>query len=130
MSHGDSAISHPRDQDYLSLKVGKGSEVELQQATSIWWLQRKREREEKAKHGRETRSDQEETTYVRHNSNNRVHFPDPAEKRPSRLPRPHVKPRSNPRMFNTRSRRNVKGDAGRHRSAGLQNGQRERCSDL
>ena len=32
MSHGDSAISHPRDQDYLSLWVGKGSEVELQQA--------------------------------------------------------------------------------------------------
>ena len=32
MSHGDSAISHPRDQDYLSLKVGKGSEVKLQQA--------------------------------------------------------------------------------------------------
>jgi len=49
VSHGDSAISHPRDQDYLSLKEGKGNEVELQQATSI----RKREREEKAKHGRE-----------------------------------------------------------------------------
>ena len=32
VSHGDSAISHPRDQDYLSLKVGKGSEVELQQS--------------------------------------------------------------------------------------------------
>ena len=32
MSQGDSAISHPRDQDYLSLCVGKGSEVELQQA--------------------------------------------------------------------------------------------------
>ena len=32
VSHGDSAISHPRDQDYLSLWVGKGSEVELQQA--------------------------------------------------------------------------------------------------
>ena len=32
MSHGDSAISHPHDQDYLSLWVGKGSEVELQQA--------------------------------------------------------------------------------------------------
>src|SRR3954469_23669079 len=60
VSHGDSAISHPRDQDYLSLKVGKGvCEVELQQATSIWWLRRKREREEKAKHGREARSDQE-----------------------------------------------------------------------
>src|SRR3954463_2884612 len=35
VSHGDSAISHPRDQDYLSLWVGEGSEVELQQATSI-----------------------------------------------------------------------------------------------
>ena len=32
VSHGDSAISHPRDQDYLSLRVGKSSEVELQQA--------------------------------------------------------------------------------------------------
>ena len=32
MSHGDSAISHPRDQDYLSLWVGKRYEVELQQA--------------------------------------------------------------------------------------------------
>ena len=32
VSHGDSAISHPRDQDYLSSWVGKGSEVELQQA--------------------------------------------------------------------------------------------------
>ena len=32
VSHGDSAISHLRDQDYLSLWVGKGSEVELQQA--------------------------------------------------------------------------------------------------
>ena len=31
VSHGDSAISHPRDQDYLNLWVGKGSEVELQQ---------------------------------------------------------------------------------------------------
>ena len=32
VSHEDSAISHPRDQDYISLWVGKGSEVELQQA--------------------------------------------------------------------------------------------------
>ena len=32
VSHEDSAISHPRDQDYLSLWVGKGSEVELQKA--------------------------------------------------------------------------------------------------
>ena len=32
MSHKDSAISHTRDQDYLSLRVGKGSEVDLQQA--------------------------------------------------------------------------------------------------
>ena len=36
VSHEDSAISHPRDQDYLSLWVGKGSEVELQQALSIY----------------------------------------------------------------------------------------------
>ena len=32
VSHEDSAISHPRDQDYVSLWVGKGREVELQQA--------------------------------------------------------------------------------------------------
>ena len=32
VGHEDSTISHPRDQDYLSLRVGKGSEVELQQA--------------------------------------------------------------------------------------------------
>ena len=32
VSHEDSTISHPRDQDYLRLWVGKGSEVELQQA--------------------------------------------------------------------------------------------------
>ena len=36
VSHEDSAISHPRDQDYLSSWVGKGSEVELQQALSIY----------------------------------------------------------------------------------------------
>ena len=36
VSHEDSAISHPWDQDYLSLRVGKGSEVELQQALSIY----------------------------------------------------------------------------------------------
>ena len=36
VSHEDSAISHPRDQDYLSLWVGKGNEVELQQALSIY----------------------------------------------------------------------------------------------
>ena len=54
MSHGDSAISHLRDQDYLSLWVGKGSEVELQQALAYKVANlRKREREEKAKHGRE-----------------------------------------------------------------------------
>src|SRR3954468_1894856 len=45
------------------------------------------------------------------------------------IPRPHGKPRSNPRKLNTRSRINVKGEAGEHRSAGLQNGQRGKCSD-
>ena len=34
VSHGDSTISHPRDQNYLSLWVGKGSEVDLQQAVA------------------------------------------------------------------------------------------------
>ena len=36
VSHEDSATSHPHDQDYLSLWVGEGSEVELQQALSIY----------------------------------------------------------------------------------------------
>ena len=36
VSHEDAAISHLRDQDYLSLWEGKGSEVELQQALSIY----------------------------------------------------------------------------------------------
>ena len=49
MSHEDSAISHPQDQDYLSLWVGKGgSEVELQQALAYMVANlRKWEREEK-----------------------------------------------------------------------------------
>ena len=34
VSHEDSAISNPRDQDYLSLWVGWSNEVELQQALS------------------------------------------------------------------------------------------------
>ena len=55
MSHGDSAISHPRDQDYLSLWVGKrDSEVELQQALAYMVANiRKREQEEKQCNGRE-----------------------------------------------------------------------------
>ena len=73
MSHGDSAISHPRDKDYLSLWVGKRYEVELQQALAYMVANlRKREREEKAKHIRETRSDQEvilKLLMIKHNSN-------------------------------------------------------------
>ena len=34
VSHEDSSISHPRDQDYLSLWVGSGNQVEMQQALS------------------------------------------------------------------------------------------------
>ena len=50
VSHEDSAISHPRDQDYLSLWVGKGSEVELQQSTKhIWWLTYAKESEKRSK---------------------------------------------------------------------------------
>ena len=50
VSHGDSAISHPRDQDYLSLNEGKDCEVDLQQALAYMVANlRKREREEKAK---------------------------------------------------------------------------------
>ena len=53
VSHEDSAISHPRDQDYLSLRVGKGSGVELQQALAYMVANiRKREREEKQRNGR------------------------------------------------------------------------------
>ena len=37
VSHEDSAISHTRDQDYLSLRVGKGSEV-CSKHKHIWWL--------------------------------------------------------------------------------------------
>ena len=59
MSHGDSAISHPRDQDYLSLWVGKRYEVELQQALAYMVANiRKREREEKEK-ARSNNYDQE-----------------------------------------------------------------------
>ena len=48
VSHGDSTISHSRDQDYLSLWVGKVSEVELQQALAYMVANlHKREREEK-----------------------------------------------------------------------------------
>ena len=48
VSHEDSAISHLRDQDYLSLWVGESSEVELQQALAYMVANlRKREREEK-----------------------------------------------------------------------------------
>ena len=54
VSHEDSAISHPRDQDYLSLWVGKGSEVELQQALAYMVATiRKWEREEKQRNGRQ-----------------------------------------------------------------------------
>ncbi len=43
--------------------------------------------------------------------------------------RPLGKSRSIQRMFNTRSRKEAKGGAGGRRSAGLQNGQRGKCSD-
>ena len=45
------------------------------------------------------------------------------------IPRPLGKPRSIPRKFITSSWKNVKGDAGGHRSAGLQNGQRGKGSN-
>ena len=48
VSHDDLAISHLRGQGYLSLWVGEGSEVELQQALAYMVANiRKREREEK-----------------------------------------------------------------------------------
>ena len=44
-------------------------------------------------------------------------------------PRPHDKSRSNPKTFNTRTQKEVERDTGGHRSAGLQNRQRGKCSD-
>ena len=44
-------------------------------------------------------------------------------------PTPDDKSRSNPKMFNTRTRKEVVRDTRWHRSAGLQNGQRGKCSD-
>ena len=44
-------------------------------------------------------------------------------------PRPHDKSRSNPKTFNTCTRKEVEKDTGWHRSAELQNGQRGKCSD-
>ena len=44
-------------------------------------------------------------------------------------PRPLGKSRAIPRKFNTRTQRETKGDAGEHRSAGSQNGERGKCSD-
>src|SRR3954469_15175637 len=44
-------------------------------------------------------------------------------------PRPHVKPRPIPESLIPVHEEKVKGDAGGRRSAGLQNGQRGRCSD-
>ena len=56
--------------------------MELQQATSIYggYLIRKREREEEAKRERGKLEEQPAQALLQH----RVHFPDSAEKRPSR----------------------------------------------
>ena len=45
------------------------------------------------------------------------------------IPRLLGKSRSIPRMFNTRSQKEAKGGVGGHRSVGLQNRQRGKCSD-
>ena len=45
------------------------------------------------------------------------------------IPRPLGKSRSNPRTFNTRTRKEAKGGAGGHMSVRLQNGQRGKSSD-
>ena len=44
-------------------------------------------------------------------------------------PRPLGKSRSNPRTFKTCTRKEVKESVGGHRIAGMQNGQRGKCSD-
>ena len=45
------------------------------------------------------------------------------------IPRPYDKSRSNPEMFNPHTRKEVERTIGGHRSTGLQNGQRGKCSD-
>ena len=45
------------------------------------------------------------------------------------IPMPLGKSQYNPITFNTCTQKEVKGDTGGHRSAGLQNGQRGKCSD-
>jgi len=88
VSHGDSAISHPRDQDYLSLKGGMLQRVGAAAAKAYMVANlRKWEREEKQwneRHLAMTKKRSWTPTYVKH-STDRVHFPDSAEKRPSRL---------------------------------------------
>ena len=44
-------------------------------------------------------------------------------------PRPHGKSRSNPEMFNPHTRKEVERTTGGDRSAGMQIGQRGKCSD-
>ena len=44
-------------------------------------------------------------------------------------PRPLDKSRSNPKMFNPHTRKEVERGTGGDRSAGMQNGQRGKCSD-
>ena len=87
VSPEDSAISHPRDQDYLSLWVGKGSEVDLQQALACMVANlRKREREEKGKARLRIYDQEVILDYLRSSiTRDRVLFPDSTEKRPSRL---------------------------------------------
>ena len=43
--------------------------------------------------------------------------------------RPHEKSQFNPKIFNIHTRKEVERDTGWHRSAGLRNGQRGKCSD-
>ena len=60
VSHEDLAISHLREQDYLSLWAGEGSKVELQQALACIVANIcKWEREEKQCNSHESRSDPE-----------------------------------------------------------------------
>ena len=88
VSHGDSAISHPHDQNYLILKVGKGSEVELQQALAYMVANlRKWEREEKQSTVEKLIVIKKWSwSYLRSSiTRDCVLFPDSSEKRPSRL---------------------------------------------
>ena len=88
VSHEDSTISHPRDQDYLSLRVGKGYWGQLQQALAYMVANLcKWEREEKQRTVEKIIVIKKWSWSYLHSSitRDRVLFPDSVEKTPARL---------------------------------------------